>query len=260
MTTSTGRGRARALLGAALLGAAACACALRLGAAGPETFRVLLATPRNAPEAIAMGEWIRSLDADVAFVGTDGDSAWFAATAATARLTLSGPAVDPVHARLGGGSTRSAPALFGFLAWEPAGDTTLLLDADGSRILVHDALYRTDLGKALDFIIAWVPSGADPRVTARTLMTYVATDVMHDAALLLALHAYDTAAADSIGALLEPVFSSVTRCEERLEVERALQPGALRLYYSPIVRVRCDAVRGFDAPFPALLARIVIGG
>lgn len=248
----------RAIVVIGLAVALASACALRLGRPGPETYRIVLASPPSAPVPAAMGEWLRALDAQVAFVAATADSAWFAATAAAADLTASGPArADSVD---GSRTAAHGPAL-GFLAWEPVGDTTLRIGtAESGRILVHDALYRTGRGKPLDLMIVSVPAGADPREVTRVLLTYVATDVMHDAIVVLALRAPDGAAADTIGALLRPVFSGAAQCEDRLEPEAAARPGALRLYYSPVVRVRCEAVRGFREPFPALLARLVLGG
>ena len=125
---------------------------------------------------------------------------------------------------------------------------------------MQDALYETGDGRKLDVIVASVPAHADPRGATRALMTYVATDVMQDAIVLLGLSAGDRATADSIGVLIEPAFAGVARCEDQHELVSAIQPGALRLYYSPAVRVRCDAVRGFGSPFPALLARVVLDG
>lgn len=250
--------RAGGVAGAAIAGALMTACALRLGGTAPEELRVLIASVDRPPPAGATGDWMSALDAEVVLISAAADSVWFASAAGAAGLTLSGPAV-PEPAAVASRAVRR-PAL-AFLAWEPLGDTTIALVADdGARILVHDALYRTDGRKALDLMAASLPVGANPRDAARALLTYVATDVMHDAIVVLALRTAEPAAADSLDGLLRPVFAGVAQCEDQLDIAAATGPGMLRLYYSPVVRVRCDAVRGFGAPVPALLARLVLGG
>ena len=59
---------------------------------------------------------------------------------------------------------------------------------------------------------------------------------------------------------LRPVFAGSDRCDDRLDIDAAARPGALRLYHGPVVRVRCEAVRGFRSPLPTLLARFVLAG
>lgn len=233
----------RALLLVAAAAVTIGACALRTGRAAPETFRIALATTPVAPAAARMGEWVRALDAHIAFVATRADSAWFAQLSGAASMAASGPS-----------------ATGAILAWAAVGDTTLQLDADGAALVVQDALYETARGRMLDLMLVEVDSGADPRAATRALMTYVATDVMHDAIVMLALRAPDRASADSIGVLLQPAFGSVARCDDQHDLIAGVPSGALRLYYRPAVRVRCDAVRGFDSPFPALLARVVLDG
>ena len=250
--------RRHAVAAATAAGVALAACALRIGGPAPESFRVLVASSGIPPQAGETGEWLRALDAHVALIAAEADSAWFAATAVAAGLTLSGPALADSASSASRHGRRAALA---FLAWEPLGDTTVAIVAgDGARILVHDALYRTDRGKALDLMAATVPAGADPREAARALLTYVATDVMHDAIVLLALGTPDAVVADSLETLLRPVLAGSAGCDDRLDLDAAVRPGALRLYFGPVVRVRCEAVRGFRSPLPTLLARLVLAG
>lgn len=250
--------RGKGVAGVAIAGALMTACALRLGGAAPEELRVLIVSVDRPPAAAATGDWMSGLDAEVVLIAAGADSSWFASAAGAVDMTLSGPAVPESPAA--GSRAPRRPSL-AFLGWEPLGDTTIALVADdGARILVQDALYRTDGRKALDLMAASVPGGADPRDAARALLTYVATDVMHDAIVVLALRTADPAAADSLDLLLRPVFAGVAQCEDQLDIAAASGPGMLRLYYSPVVRVRCDAVRGFGPPVPALFARLVLGG
>lgn len=247
------------LAGLALAGAAMGACALRLGGSAPETFRVLTTTARGAPDAAALGNWMRALEPDLVLVAADADSAWFAAVAGAAGHVLSGPALPDPADRRRRGRRRAEPAV-AVLAWEAVGDTTLLLTSDGgASIRVHDALYRTGRDRLLDLMIVVVPAGADPRDVTRALLTYIASEVMHEASVLLALRAADAAAADSLQSLLRPAFAGAAQCDETLNVAAAAAPGALRIYFGPAVRVRCEAVRGFDAPWPTLLARVTLG-
>jgi hypothetical protein len=251
------------------------ACALRLGGAAPEELRVAVATIEQRSTAEAVGGWLRRLDADVAFlaVGTErradrytvtaGDSGWFARLAESARLHASGPAFDPSYARIGAPPETVPVGLSTLARWAAETDTSARFANGtaeaGTGMPFHHVRLLTRRENELELIIVNAP-GHDVREEARRLMTYIATEVRHDAVVLLALRTYDRARADSLGMLLQPAFSSVARCEDQHELTAGIEPGALRLYYSPIVRVRCDAVRGFGSPFPALLARVVLNG
>src|SRR5690606_39112688 len=100
------------------------------------------------------------------------------------KLTLSGPGV-------------AGSVAFGFLAGEAVGDTTIVLPLEGGgEVALHDALYIVGAGRYLDLLAARFSPDADVREAVRALLNYIATDVMPQAAVVLAVNAPDPAAAE----------------------------------------------------------------
>lgn len=221
-------------------------CAVRLGGPGPVEYRVvaLSAGSGAAPEDVA--GWIRQADANVVLLSAAAaDSTWFGEVAQRSSLSLSGP-----------GS--AGQVAFAFLASEPVGDTTIVLSsAEGASVVVHDALYKVDKHRYLDLLALRIGSAPEARVAVKALLRYVATDVMPEAAVVLAVEVPDAATGDSVAAFLDPAFRDARACLAGRGAER--RSAGMRLFYGPEARLRCEDARllgGDDSP---ILARLVVG-
>lgn len=216
------------------------ACAVRLGGPSPEEYRVLAldAASEGLPSAVA--ERIRGSGANVVLLSASGDSAWFAGVADGAGMTLSGPGV-----RDGRG--------LAFLATEPVGDTTVALPTDAAgtsaTVLLHDALYEVDDDRYLDLMGMRIDRGQDVDGAIQAFLAYVASDVMTNAAVALAVDVPDAATARRVALLLEPAFRDARECigdpdgddgssTEGTTSESAPQPGLL-LFYGPELQMQC---------------------
>lgn len=224
-----------------VLGAAA--CAVRLGGPKPEEYRVLAlaAAPGVDPEAVA--ERIQRADADVALLFGRADTTWFADIAARTALQLSGPG-------------RSDGLGMAFLAGEAVGDTTLTLPVgEGPGLPVHDALYQVDENRYLDLMAVHLPQGVDPREAARALLSYVATDVMNGAAVVLAISADRPLDGAELARQLDPAFIGGEGCED----PASLDGGApVRLLYGPALHIRCSRTRELDGSPWAVVADLIV--
>lgn len=231
--------------GAALaLGLAA--CAVRLGGPKPVEYRTIALNVGSQAGPAEVAGWIQRSDANLVLLAAAADSAWFGEVARRTRLKLSGPGA-------------AGPVSFAFLASEPVGDTTVALPlAAGGEVAVHDALYRVDKRRYLDLLAVRIPSSAPPREAVKSLLEYVATDVMTDAAVVLAVDVADAAAGDSVAALIAPAFRDVRTCLGRGE-GGAEGGGAvgMRLFFGPEAKLRCEDARPLGAGGP-LLARLIL--
>src|SRR5690606_9355175 len=174
-------------------------------------------------------------------------STWFAEVAGLSRLTLSGPG--------NAGTVRLA-----FLGAEPLGDTTIALPVAGGRpIIVHDALYQLDDYRYLDLMAVRIEPGTDVREAVRSLTGYVATDVMSNAAVALAVDAPDLAAGDSLASLLRPLFSDARVCLPAPENDGRDRPRVrVHLFHGPEARIGCEGASVVDAGIPSLVARFIV--
>ena len=203
-----------------LIALTSASCALRFGSARSEEMRVVVAT-RPSPTAPSSG-FLDALQPDVSLIVTgDRDSA--------------------------------------YVRWERQ-DTASFHESTAPGLTMRRRATETPRGRTLHLIVASAGGDGPASDVVRALLTAVAHDVSHDATVLLALRTTTTPLADSIGALLDPAFAGVARCDDQQDMLAAIRPGALRLYYRPATRVRCDAVRGFESPFPTLLARVELNG
>lgn len=220
-------------------------CAVRLGGPKPVEYRTLAFSVGEGAGPAEVAQWIRSADANLVLLAAAADSAWFSEVAKQANLKLSGP-----------GSAGSVS--FAFLAGEPVGDTTIALPLpDGGSIGVHDALYRVDKERLLDLLAVQIPSAAQSREAVKALLNYVATDVMPEAGVVLAIDVPDPATGDSVSALLSPVFRDARTC---------LRPGArepeddaswrMRLFFGPETKLTCEDARPLGGRGP-LIARLI---
>lgn len=205
------------------------ACAVALGGPSPEEYDALaLFEPRDA-DADAVAARIRETGAELVLLSSERqDSAWFAYVAYQAGLGLTNPGAigSRGYAFL---TTRSLELL---------GDTTLALDvAGGGQVQMHDALYRIDDSRYLDLMMVRLES-ADVREAVRTLLGYIATDVMGTASVLLAIDGATQTAADSAAILMRATFGNAGECAAAPRGERSV-----RLLYGPSARVRCLGAR-----------------
>jgi hypothetical protein len=223
----------------------AAACAPRLGRAAPELFRTLaIATTAESPDAAA-GR-IQAVQADVAILAVAADSAWFAEVARATGLQLSGPGV-------------ANGVSFAFLGPEAVGDTTVRIPVNGGGELpVHDALYRIDDRRVLDVLAVAVPPGIDLLAAVRAINGYVATDVDPRAAIALAVLPPTAAAGDTLATLLQPLFLDAAACVRTATGAEAPGPPALRLFYGPAVRIRCEGGRFLEGGAVPLFARLIV--
>lgn len=226
--------------------AGASACASTGGSDGSdEGLLVFVESAGSESSSAAIAEDVTAAGPDFVILSAPRDSAWFAEVAAGTGLTMSGPSIEE---GLG----------FAFLATREAlGDTTLAIPVDPEGVVtLHDALYELDDDVFLDLIALRADSTHDPRALVQTFLEYVATDVMTNAPLVLAIHAPDQAVADSVEVLLRPSFRPPTSCEAGGgEVARGLR--GVRLFIGTPAQIRCARVRHPPGNAQALLARLV---
>lgn len=231
----------------ALLLLVAGGCSVRLGGPGPVEYRtVALSTGAGTlPDQVAA--YIRQADANLVLLAAQADSAWFAEVARRSKLTLSGPG--------DAGGTSLA-----FLASAPIGDTTIALPLEtGGSVVVHDALYRVDKRRYLDLLALRIDKAADVRPAVQALLRYVATDVMTDAAVVLAIAVPDQATGDALAALLDPIFRDARNCLPEMNRGEAGGPrSGMRLFYGPEARLRCEGARQLgDAEAPVVVQLVI---
>lgn len=221
-------------------------CAVRLGGPKPLEYRTLAFSVAPQSGADEVAGWIRQADANLVLLAAAADSAWFGEVARQADLKLSGP-----------GSAGSVS--FAFLAGEPVGDTTIVLSLpDGGGITVHDALYKVDDYRFLDLLAVEIPSAAQSREAIKALLRYLATDVMPESAVVLAIDVPDAATGDSISALLSPVFRDARSClrpNARAAAEDATW--GMRLFFGPEAKLHCQDARPLGGQGP-LMARLIL--
>lgn len=233
--------RLAAFAGALVLGA----CAANFG--GPRDIEVptvaLHADANATPDAVAAA--LLGAGAEVAFLFSTRDAAWFADVAAATGLELSGPA-------------SMGEQQMGFLAPEPVGDTTLSLEFEGGSFNIQDALYEIDDDRLLDLIAFRVEPGAPVRAVADALTAYIATDVANVAALVVAVMVPDAATGDSLARLLAPAYYDTLRCD----ADRSDRPTGqhVRVFFGPEARMFCAGARTeVLAPGELLRAELVMG-
>jgi hypothetical protein len=220
------------------------ACAVRLGGGSPQNYTAAVLQVNTGAAAAETGQRLRAAGTDVALISADRDSAWFASVAEGAGLQLSGPG------RIDGRA-------FGFLSrLELVGDTTLSLEVPGGgSVHMHDALYRVDRDRYLDLMLVRFDA-PDLRAAVRALLLYAATDVMPNAAVLLAIDAPTPALADSATVLLRPYYPPTTEC--RNAPADLGQTGSIRLLYGPIARITCRTARRLPDTPAGLVAEVTV--
>lgn len=233
------------VLGTAILFIAG--CAVRLGGPKPVEYRAvaLSAAAGVAPDEIAT--LIQGADANVVLLAAEAEPDWFDEVARQASLSLSGPGT-------------AGPVGLAFLASEAVGDTTIALKLpDGDEVVIHDALYEVDDHRYLDLMALRISSATRVRESIKALLSYVASDVMPQAAVVLAIDVPDSATGDSIAGLLSPVFRDVRSCLGQTDDESTETEAGMRLFYGPEARLRCESARPLAQGGSPLIARLIVG-
>lgn len=227
--------------------AALTACAVRLGGSGPVEYRTLAVDfgPSTTPEEAAA--MIRDANARLVLLSTPRDSAWISAVAQNSGLTSTRPGhVDD--------------ATFAFLAWKPVGDTTHTIKVpSGGQIRLHDALYEIEKNRYIDLMTVAFESGTNVREGVRTLLGYIATDVMANVPVVLAVHAPNSSVSDSVAAVTRAAWADAAECTSKSSGDVSTRNMNMRLFYFPAARIRCVEARTIDAPGTPITATLVAG-
>ncbi|HWV58343.1 MAG TPA: hypothetical protein VNZ57_12895 [Longimicrobiales bacterium] len=221
-------------------------CTIRLGGPMPVEYRTVgwqIPTGTDAADAAAL---LVAERARVALLLADADTAWFYQVAGASGRSVSGPA-------------RIGQAKIAFLGdGEPVGDTTVALPVDGGgEIIVHDALYEVDDYRYLNLLAVHFGRDLDVRESVRTLLRYIATDVMIASTVVLAVSTPDVATGDEVAALLHPHLRDAAECDERAAPGDS-SDGLVRLFFGPEARAHCADARRLSAPNAPVLMRVVV--
>ena len=223
--TSTATAAAAALLLAA--------CALRLGGPSPELYNTVALSVASSAAATDVASALSTGGAEIVLLAADQDSTWFASVASGAGLSLSGP----------GRTSGRGMAFMTPLDLEILGDTSLSLNVPGGgRVHMHDALYKIDEYRNLDLMMVRFDA-PDIRAAVTALLSYFATDVGADAAVVLAMDGPTPQIADSAAVLMRAHISSARECRNEPEISSDLP---VRLLYGPSARVTCPTARIFS--------------
>ena len=226
-----------------LLTLAVAGCAAGMG--GPEDVELSTVALRVDPgtSAAAAAAALHDVDAEIALVAAEADSAWFASVAEAADLHLSGPA--------------GAGLSLALMAMEPVGDTVIDLTYEAGSIAMVDALYELGDDHLLDLMAFEVEPGDAVQPLVTRLLRYIATDVPPAAGVIVAIAVPDAATGDQIARLLSPGLFDAARCEGNGAAEGT---GSIRLFYGPEARVRCgDASAGRVGSGVRIHAELVAG-
>jgi hypothetical protein len=205
-----------------MLGAA---CAGALGGGSPlERDAIALKVGSNTSSE-ELGARLQQGGYEFALISADRDSAWLAAAATRAGLQMTRPG-------------RVGPSTYVFFGPKPVGDTTHTVPVQGGgQVQLHDALYRVDKDHAVDLILARFDAVTDLSRGVRALLGYVGNDVSNNAALLLAIESPTPQAGDSIALLLRAAYTDTRECAGATAPATS---SAIRLFYGPQVRVKCE--------------------
>lgn len=222
-------------------------CAVNLGGPSPEEYQAIAVSASAGATADEVAETVRSANAGIALVTAPQDSAWFARVAELSGLALSGP-----------GQTES-PAKGFFTNLEILGDTSIVLGlGDGTRMHMHDALYQIGENRLIDLMLVGMSAESDVREAARTLLSYIATDVGANAAIIIGVQAPSPQAGDSLATLLRAAYSTARECAGTSDGDRP-PAGSLRLFYGPSARLRCMSARAIETNGNAIAAQLLVG-
>ena len=219
----------------------------RVGGPSPEDVAAIATVvPANAT-AEQVAQYLTQRRVDFAILSGARDSAFFAAVATGAGLKSTRPGA-------------AGATTFAFLGTQPVGDTTLALKVTGGgEVRVHDALYRIGKNRHLDLMAARIEPNANLKESIRTLLAYVATDVMANAAVLLAIEPPTPALGDSVSILMRAAFADAWECTNDGHTKPVVTDLPLRLFYGPAVRLACRNAERVDMGGGALFGHFVMG-
>jgi hypothetical protein len=141
---------------------------------------------------------------------------------------------------------------------KPTGDTTVTLKLTGGRNLVlHDALYQPSKHRYVDLMLAHADSGAGASDIARSLLTYAASDVMQNAAVIMGMITRPPAVADSVALLVRAVYVDLRQCAD--STAAPANTGPIRVFYGPETNIRCDEARLLPNAGAPVYAHFTIG-
>jgi hypothetical protein len=221
-------------------------CAVRLGGPSPQQYDALAIHAPTGASASAVAAQIRSQSGDLVLLSSEQDSAWFAAVAAESQLTLSGPG-------------RTGPRGMAFLSrLEVLGDTSLVLEVPGGgSIHMHDALLRVDRNRHIDLMMVRFDA-PDLRAAVQQFFLYVASDVLANVPVLLAIDGPTAAIADSAATLMRVHYTVAGECPNAVDIAAAEQL-PIRLLYGPSARIACRGARAVNGTVPGVFTRVVVG-
>lgn len=174
------------------------------------------------------------------------DSAWYADVAARAGMKTTRPG-------------KAGATTFAFLGPAAIGDTTLTLKVNGGgELRVHDALYNVDKSRRLDLMAVKIEPNTHLRESIRTLLSYVASDVLPHAAVLLAIEPPTPAIGDSISLLTRAIFADAWECTPEGRASPDTSDLSIRLFYGPAARMRCSSAQRGNIGGDALVGDFVL--
>jgi hypothetical protein len=210
------------------------ACSVSMGGPDPVEYDTAAVRFDAATSAAAAAAQLRELGVELALISTPNDAAWVRQVAQQAQLTPTEPG-------------RIGDQTVAFLAFKVEGDTTITLNVpSGGKVHLHDALYNIDKVRRLDLMTAVIESGTSAQAAVRTLLEYVATDVMSNAVVALAVHAPTPAVADSVAEHGRAFWADAWECTEQGRKGEKAPASTLRLFYFPAARIRCEQARTAD--------------
>jgi hypothetical protein len=224
------------------------ACAGRLGGSKSPVFNALILKGTSATTAAEVASQVRGTTSNLVMIFAPHDSAWYADVAKQTGLVLSRSRKEP-------------QGTIGFLAVKPEGDSTLTLNVGtGRTVLVHDALYKVDKTRYIDLLGVAVDGGVSASETVHALLKYMATDVMGEAAIVLAIDAPTPVQSDSIATLMRAVLLDMRECARATRAQSApLTRTDLLVFYGPEARLNCTDARAISGgPGMPLFARVTL--
>ncbi|MGH7443469.1 MAG: hypothetical protein ACREKM_01265 [Longimicrobiales bacterium] len=226
-----------------VLAAMSPACAVGVGGGGSPIEYTMVAVNAAGATSAQIAEQVQEAGGDFVLVVGPREGTWFGELASASQLGLSGPAYTDERG-------------LAFLSrLELLGDTSLVLGTGNAQVQLQDALYQVDEERFLDLMLVNIPTGADVPAATRSLLEYIATDVMANAALVLGIIAPSPAEAQAMDELLRAAFSTAAECGGLSHTDQR----AYRIFFGPVARVRCTDARQLDGPGSPVVARVSVG-
>ena len=224
----------------------AAACSARLGGSKPAEQQMAAIRIASGATAEQVAQTLTQRGLEYAILSGERDSAWYADVATRAGLKTTRP---------GSAGTTT----FAFLGPEAIGDTTLALKVPGGgELRVHDALYRIDKNRRLDLMAVKIEPNANLEASIRALLTYVASDVLAHAAVLLAIVPPTPELGDSVSLLTRAAFADAWECTPQGRDRPNQSDMPIRLFYGPPVRMTCARAERVNLGGDAILGHFVL--